>query len=107
MRAFVEPPPIDDALPRLASAQNARASAAPDRPAAAIACLVVVPGSPWPADRQANAAASWRQDSPGLIEPRFRGLFVSLFALFTLFGMSMTVIGATLPKILANFRWNT
>ena len=41
-----------------------------------------------------------------LIEPRFRGLFVSLFALFTLFGMSMTVIGATLPKILANFHWS-
>ncbi len=41
-----------------------------------------------------------------LIEPRFRGLFVSVFALFTLFGTSMTVIGATLPKILANFHWN-
>jgi fucose permease len=41
-----------------------------------------------------------------LIEPRFRGLFVSLFALFTLFGTSMTIIGATLPKILANFHWN-
>jgi fucose permease len=41
-----------------------------------------------------------------LIEPRFRGLFVSIFALFTLFGTSMTVIGATLPKILANFHWN-
>jgi fucose permease len=41
-----------------------------------------------------------------LIEPRFRGLFVSLFALFTLFGTSMTIIGATLPKILANFHWD-
>jgi fucose permease len=41
-----------------------------------------------------------------LIEPRFRGLFVSLFALFTLYGTSMTVIGATLPKILANFHWS-
>ena len=41
-----------------------------------------------------------------LIEPRFRGLFLSLFALFTLFGTSMTIIGATLPKILANFHWN-
>ena len=41
-----------------------------------------------------------------LIEPRFRGLFVSVFALFTLFGTSMTIIGATLPKILANFHWN-
>ncbi len=41
-----------------------------------------------------------------LIEPRFRSLFLSVFALFTLFGTSMTVIGATLPKILANFHWN-
>jgi fucose permease len=41
-----------------------------------------------------------------LIEPRFRGLFLSVFALFTLFGTSMTVIGATLPKILANFHWD-
>ena len=41
-----------------------------------------------------------------LIEPRFRGLFYSVFALFTLFGTSMTIIGATLPKILANFHWN-
>jgi fucose permease len=41
-----------------------------------------------------------------LIEPRFRGLFASIFALFTLFGTSMTIIGATLPKILANFHWD-
>ena len=41
-----------------------------------------------------------------MIEPRFRGLFLSLFALFTLYGTSMTVIGATLPKILANFHWD-
>ena len=41
-----------------------------------------------------------------LIEPRFRGLFLSVFALFTLFGTSMTIIGATLPKILANFHWD-
>ncbi|RBP17541.1 fucose permease [Roseiarcus fermentans] len=41
-----------------------------------------------------------------LIEPRFRGLFLSVFALFALFGTSMTIIGATLPKILANFHWD-
>jgi fucose permease len=41
-----------------------------------------------------------------LIEPRFRGLFLSVFALFTLFGTSMTIIGATLPKILASFEWS-
>ena len=41
-----------------------------------------------------------------MIEPRFRTLFLSLFALFALYGTSMTVIGATLPKILASFHWN-
>ena len=41
-----------------------------------------------------------------LIEPRFRALFVALFAVFTLFGTSITIIGATLPKILADFGWN-
>jgi fucose permease len=41
-----------------------------------------------------------------LIEPRFRGLFLSVFALFTLFGTSVTIIGATLPKILSNFHWS-
>ena len=41
-----------------------------------------------------------------LIEPRFRALFLSLFALFILYGTSFTIIGATLPKILANFHWD-
>jgi fucose permease len=41
-----------------------------------------------------------------LVEPRFRGLFLSVFALFALFGTSMTIIGATLPIILANFHWD-
>lgn len=41
-----------------------------------------------------------------LIEPRFRALFLSLFALFTLYGTSFTIIGATLPKILADFHWD-
>ena len=41
-----------------------------------------------------------------LIEPRFRALFLSLFSVFTLFGTSITIIGATLPKILADFQWN-
>ena len=41
-----------------------------------------------------------------LIEPRFRRLFLPVFAVFTLFGTSLTIIGATLPKILANFHWN-
>ncbi len=41
-----------------------------------------------------------------LIEPRFRALFLALFAVFILFGTSMTIIGATLPKILADFNWS-
>ncbi len=41
-----------------------------------------------------------------IIEGRFRTLFLALFAVFTLFGTSITVIGATLPKILADFHWN-
>ncbi len=41
-----------------------------------------------------------------LIEGRFRALFLALFAVFILFGTSITIIGATLPKILADFHWN-
>jgi fucose permease len=41
-----------------------------------------------------------------LIEPRFRALFLALFCVFALFGTSITIIGATLPKILADFHWS-
>ena len=41
-----------------------------------------------------------------LIEPRFRALFLTLFSVFALFGTSITIIGATLPKILADFQWS-
>lgn len=41
-----------------------------------------------------------------LIEPRHRLLFLALFGIFTVFGTSMTIIGATLPKILASFGWS-
>ena len=41
-----------------------------------------------------------------LIERHHRALFVLLFAVFIIFGMSMTVIGATLPVILTDFHWN-
>ena len=57
-------------------------------------------------DRQAKGGDGRGGKKVTLIEPRFRGLFLSVFALFTLFGTSMTIIGATLPKILANFHWN-
>ena len=41
-----------------------------------------------------------------LVEPRFRILFPALFAVFVLFGTSITIIGATLPRILTDFQWN-
>lgn len=41
-----------------------------------------------------------------LIEPRYRMVFLALFCVFTVFGTSMTVIGATLPKILSTFGWS-
>ncbi len=41
-----------------------------------------------------------------LVEPRFRGLYGTLFSIFVLFGTSMTVIGATLPRILSDFGWS-
>lgn len=41
-----------------------------------------------------------------MIEPRHRLLFLALFAAFTIFGTSMTIIGATLPKILSTFGWS-
>ncbi len=41
-----------------------------------------------------------------LIETRFRVLFLALFAVFIVFGTSMTIIGATLPIILGDFHWS-
>jgi fucose permease len=41
-----------------------------------------------------------------LVESRFRTLYGTLFAIFILFGISMTIIGATLPKILVDFSWS-
>ena len=41
-----------------------------------------------------------------LIESRFRALFLALFGVFIIFGTSMTIIGATLPKILADYGWS-
>lgn len=40
-----------------------------------------------------------------LIAKPLRGLFIGLFAAFTLFGTSMTIVGAALPKILRDFHW--
>lgn len=41
-----------------------------------------------------------------LVESRYRRLYAVLFSIFVLFGTSMTIIGATLPKILADFGWS-
>ncbi len=41
-----------------------------------------------------------------IVDPRYRVLFLALFGVFTIFGMSMTIIGAALPKILASFGWS-
>ena len=41
-----------------------------------------------------------------LVEKKFRTLYSVLFTVFILFGTSMTIIGATLPKILADFGWS-
>ncbi len=41
-----------------------------------------------------------------LISRPMRGLFFSLFGAFTLFGTSMTIVGASLPKILGDFKWS-
>lgn len=41
-----------------------------------------------------------------LVEKQFSVMFAALFTIFVLFGTSMTIIGATLPKILADFGWS-
>ena len=41
-----------------------------------------------------------------IVERRFAALYRVLFAVFVLFGVTMTVIGATLPRILADFAWS-
>lgn len=46
-----------------------------------------------------------RQTAP-MLDPRDRPAFLALFAVFTVFGTSMTIIGAALPKILAEFGWS-
>ena len=41
-----------------------------------------------------------------LVESKFRTLYGTLFAVFVLFGITMTIIRATLPKILVDFSWS-
>jgi fucose permease len=41
-----------------------------------------------------------------LVDRPFRSLFAALFLVFTLFGATVTVIGAALPRILAEFGWS-
>ena len=40
------------------------------------------------------------------IEKDLRAIFITLLANFVLFGISLTIIGATLPKIIADFQWS-
>lgn len=40
------------------------------------------------------------------IESRFRSLFTAMLVNFTLFGVTLTIIGATLPKIISEFQWS-
>jgi fucose permease len=41
-----------------------------------------------------------------LIPRHFVGIFFGLFSVFTLFGTSMTIVGAALPRILGDFGWS-
>lgn len=40
-----------------------------------------------------------------IVEKQHRFLYLILFATFTAFGTSMTIVGATLPRILSDFNW--
>jgi fucose permease len=40
------------------------------------------------------------------VESRYRVLFVPLFLCFTLYGLNLTIIGPSLPKILREFHWS-
>ncbi len=40
------------------------------------------------------------------IEDNLRGVFYALLFSFSIFGVSLTIIGATLPKIIADFSWS-
>jgi fucose permease len=40
------------------------------------------------------------------VESRYRVLFVPMFLCFTLFGLSLTIIGPALPKIIPQFGWS-
>jgi len=42
----------------------------------------------------------------GLIAKPHRGLFTGLFGVFAVYGTSMTIVGAALPKILDDFGWS-
>jgi fucose permease len=41
-----------------------------------------------------------------IVADGYRSLFLALFATFMLYGISCTVVGAALPSILADFKWN-
>lgn len=41
-----------------------------------------------------------------LVEAKYRSLFWMLFGVFLLYGTSMTILGAVLPRVLAEFHWD-
>lgn len=41
-----------------------------------------------------------------IVPQKFSRLYSAFFAIFALFGTSITIVGATLPTILADFKWN-
>lgn len=43
---------------------------------------------------------------PRIIARPLAGVFAGLFSVFTLFGTSMTIVGAALPRILGDFGWS-
>ncbi len=40
------------------------------------------------------------------IETEFRSLYSAMLMNFVIFGVTLTIIGATLPKIIADFHWS-
>jgi fucose permease len=57
----------------------------------------------WPRNKLGPSSIKERKVS--LVEKRNRSLYVSLFIVYLLVGTSMTIIGASLPKLISDFSW--
>jgi len=40
------------------------------------------------------------------IESQYRSIYISMLVNFVFFGVTLTIIGATLPKIIREFQWS-